>query len=151
MNGVPDDLQVVTNSAVIWADESTDSGDVIGVRNELIIGNTDMMNLEYPKQTMSLSACVNTMIPTVETKTFVKTTIRRANVMMVDQEEEKEVSGWPIDLHSIISSMVNSFKDRIKSNEAIHVVVEIWFDPMSEADFFNMCKEGPYASYLSGK
>lgn len=144
--GVPADLQVVTNSAVIRADEAADSGDIVGVRDELIIGDAETMEVLYPQQAMSMAAYEHAILPGVTTKTFVKTTIRKARVMAADKEET--LTGWPIDVHGAVVSMIESLKARLGNSQSIRIIVELWFDPVSESDFNRMYPDGASASTL---
>lgn len=137
-------MQVVTKSAVIRADESAESGDVVGVRDELVIGNAGTMNLLYPQQTVAMSDYTDVIALQPETKTFVKTTIRKARVMANDTEQT--FTGWPLDVHAAIASLVESLKYRIEKNQSIRIIVELWFDPMPEKDFNELYRDCPYAS-----
>lgn len=149
MNRLPENLQVVTNSEVIRADASAGNGDIIGVRDELIIGNADVMDVQYP-ETRSMSAYVNPLIPAVGTKTFVKTTIRKVT-LTANNNQVETLTGWPIDLNRAITNMVESLRDRIRNNQSVSIIVEVWFEPMSDTDFFDLYKDSPYSSFFSGK
>lgn len=146
----PLDLQVVTNSTTIKSDEAVKSSEVIGIRDELIIGNAETMNLQYPQQTIPMSAYANSIISQPQTKTYVKPTIRRASVKT--ENTEKIFAEGAIDIHAAIASLIESLRDRLKDNQSIHITIELWFDPMSENDFHELYRGCPYSSsILSGE
>lgn len=135
VKGVPEDLHVLTNTTVIRADESIPSSDIIGVRNVLTIGNAHEMDSLYPEKATPMSAYMNTVIPALETKSFVKTTVRKAKVMSHDTGAEQTLTGWPVDLEGAISAMVESLRSRLGNNRTFSIIVEIWFDPISDFDY----------------
>lgn len=135
VKGAPEDLHVLTNTTVIRADESIQSSDIIGVRNVLTIGNADEMGSLYPEKAIPMSAYINTVIPALETKSFVKTTVRKARVMSSDSGAEQTLTGWPIDLEGTISAMIESLRSRLGNNRTFSIIVEIWFDPISDSDY----------------
>lgn len=84
------------------------------------------------------------------TKTFVKTTIRKVT-LTANNNQVETLTGWPIDLNRAITNMVESLRDRIRNNQSVSIIVEVWLDPISDTDFFDLYKDGPYSSFFSGK
>lgn len=135
LKGTPEDLHVVTNTTVIRADESVPGSDIIGVRNVLTIGSASDMDSRYLDKAIPMSAYMNTVIPALETKSFVKTTVRKARLMSNDTGAEQTLTGWPIDLEEAISNMIESLRSRLGNNRTFSIIVEIWFDPVSDFDY----------------
>ena len=135
VNTISDDLQVVTSSMVIRADGSAESGDIVGVKEELVIANGKTMESQYPGQSVSMSALANTLIPQIGTKSFVKTTVRKARVMAND-DTDTAVTGWPLDVDAVIRSLIDDLRSRINKNCTIRITVEYWFDPIPECDYW---------------
>lgn len=140
-----DNLQVVVSSTVIRADGSAQTADIVGVKDELVIANAEAMDALSPEQAVSMSVLMNRMAPQVQTKTFVKTTVRKAMLSVPDTDKKEILTGWPIDLQGAITALIESMRDRLKKNQSICIIVELWFDPMSEKEFSDLCHGYPYS------
>lgn len=151
------DLWVASKSTLRWdlsGQADLDSyGNVVGLKEELIVGNSRTMNSLIVDQPAANSSRIFVKTTVRKTKTegkkriFVKTTVRGMTVYV-----EMDVNG----LHSPaanravyekIIAAIRSVKDRIDANKTVRIIVEMDFDPVPGNKFEELAP-GPYSPHI---
>lgn len=158
------DLLVASKSTLERVASPTDPlssyGNIIGAKDVLYIANLTTMNSLLSNESTSVyRTFVKTIIRQTVTKAeeakkkFVKTTVRGMTVYIDGSEYDgaETRAGESINsdnVEQILWQIISSLKDKLQSNQAICITIDMEFDPVSEEEFLNVLPVGPYTPFV---
>jgi hypothetical protein len=158
------DMLVASKSTLKRVSSPTDLlssyGNIVGAKDVLYIANSSAMSdLLSNESTTVYRTFVKTIIRKAETKAeeakkkFVKTTVRGMTVYIdgteYDGPETKAGESLESDnVEIILRQIILSLKDKLLANQAVCIVIDMEFDPVSEDEFIDVLPIGPYTPFI---
>lgn len=151
------DLWVASKSTLRWdlsgqADLGS-YGNVVGLKEELIVANSRTMNSLIVDQPASYSSRIFVKTTVRKTKAegkkriFVKTTVRGMTVYVEMDVNALHSPATNSAVYEQIIETIRSVKDRINANETVRIIVEMTFDPVPGNKFEELAP-GPYSPHI---
>jgi len=141
------------------SDPSDSYGNIVGAKDVLYIANLETMsNLLSNENSSVYRTFVKTTNNNAETKAaeakkiFVKTTVRGMTISIdgsdYDGAETRAGSSPETNVKKILLQAISSLKDKLQGNEAICIIIDMEFDPVSDEELLNTLPIGPYTLYI---
>ena len=144
------------------SDPSNSYGNIVGAKDVLYIANLETMsNLLSNENSSVYRTFVKTTSSNAETKAveakkiFVKTTVRGMTISIdgsdYDGAETKAGLSTETNVKKILLQAISSLKDKLQGNEAICIIIDMEFDPVSDEEFLDILPAGPYTLYIGSE